>query len=124
MVICVNFQVYDSRTTDPVSRNKIPEKGLTMRVVSDLTSPFEGLNHMVYCDNFYSSGPLIEMLANKKNFVVGTIKMTVAGFPPLKDVKPEKGSYVSTSVGSINYFVFHDRKVVCLLQMFEVVCCR
>ena len=54
------------------------------------------------------------MLANKKIFVVGTIKRTAAGFPPsLKDVKPEKGSYVSTSVGSIKYFVFHDRKVVC-----------
>ena len=50
---------------------------------------------------------------NKKNFGVGTIKRTAAGFPPLKDVKPEKGSYVSTSVESINYFVFHDRKVVC-----------
>ena len=109
-----NFQVYEGRTTDPVSRKKISEKGLTMRVVSDLTSPFEGLNHVVYCDNFYTSGPLIEMLANKKIFVVGTIKRTAAGFPPsLKDVKPEKGSYVSTTVGSINYFVFHDRKVVC-----------
>ena len=84
-----------------------------MRVVSDLTSPFEGLNHVVYCDNFYTSGPLIEMLAKKQIFVVGTIKRTAAGFPPsLKDVKPGKGSYVSTSVESINYFVFHDRKVV------------
>ena len=54
------------------------------------------------------------MLANKKIFVVGTIERTAAGFPPsLKDVKPEKGSYVATSVGSINYFVFHHCKVVC-----------
>ena len=49
------------------------------------------------------------MLANKI-FIVGTFKRTAAGFPHLKDVKPEKGSYVSTS---INYFVFHDRKVMC-----------
>ena len=68
------------------------------------------------CDNFYTSGPLIEMLANKIFFVVSIIKRTAAGFPPsLKDVKPRKGSYVSTSVGSesLNYFVFHDHKVVC-----------
>ena len=31
----------------------------------------------------------------------------------MKDAKPRKGSYVSTSIGSINYFVFHDCKVVC-----------
>ena len=109
-----NFQVYDRRTPDPVSGKKISERGLTMRVVSDLMSPFKGLNHVVYCDNFYTSGPLIGMLANRNIFVVGTIKRTAAGFPlSLKDVKPEKGSYVSTSVGSINYFVFHDHKVVC-----------
>ena len=57
-----NFQVYDSRTTDPVSKKNISEKGLTMRVVSDLTSLFKGLNHVVYFDNFYTSGPLIDML--------------------------------------------------------------
>ena len=63
---------------------------------------------MVYCDNFYTSGP------NKKKFVVSTIKRTAAGFPPsLKVVKPERDSYVSTSAESINYLVFHDRKVVC-----------
>ena len=71
-----------------------------MRVVLDITSPFEGLNHVVSCDNFYTSGPLIEMLANKKIFMVGTIKRTAAGFPPsLKDIKPEKGSYVFYKCG-------------------------
>ena len=60
VVICVIFK---SMMVDPVCRKKISDKGLTMRVVSDLMSPFEGLNH---CDNFYTSGPLIEMFANKK----------------------------------------------------------
>ena len=83
-----SFQVYDGRTTDPVSRKKISEKGLTMRVVSDLTTPFGGLNNVVYCHNFYVSASITE---NNQIFVVGTIKRTAAGFPPsLKDVKPEK----------------------------------
>ena len=57
-----------------------------MRVVSDLMSLFESLNHV--CDNVYTSGPLIEMLANRNIFIVGTINKTAAGFPPsLKDVE-------------------------------------
>ena len=37
-----------------------------VRVISDFTRPSEGLNYVVYCNNYYSSGPLIEMLASKK----------------------------------------------------------
>ena len=41
------------------------EKGLAKRVVGDLVVPFTGVNRVVYCDSFYSSGPLVEMLASE-----------------------------------------------------------
>ena len=39
----------------------------------DLVAPFAGLNHVLYCDNFYSSGPLADELAKEQIFIVGTI---------------------------------------------------
>ena len=62
---------------------------------------------------FFTSGPLVDMLAKDKIFLVGTIRRTAAGFPDsLKTVTSPKGSYVSESVDGKQYFVFHDRKVV------------
>ena len=98
------FQVYHGRPIDPLTGKKVSEKGLTMRVVSDLTAPFEGLNHVVYCDNYFTSGPLVEMLAKKKIFLAGSIQKRAAGFPlSLKASKPPKGSYVSAREAGTNY---------------------
>ena len=58
----------------------------------------------------------MDMLAKDKIFLAGTIRRTTAGFPDsLKTVTPPKGSYVSESVDGKQYFVFHDRKVVCFV---------
>ena len=101
---------------DVVTGEKVPEKGLVKRVVSDLVAPFIGMNHVLYCDNFFTSGPLVDMLAKDKIFLVGTIRRTAAGFPDsLRTVTPPKGSYVSESVDGKQYFVLHDRKIVCFV---------
>lgn len=110
------FQVYHGRPVDELTGRKVPEKGLAKRVVSDLVAPFVGLNHVVYCDNFYSSGPLVDMLANDKIFVAGTIKKCARGFPDsLKRAKPPLGGYVSERVDDKCYFVFQDRREVCFV---------
>ena len=49
------FQVYHGRPTDLLTGRKVLEKGLAKRVVKDLAGPFVGLNHVIHCDNFYSS---------------------------------------------------------------------
>ena len=107
------FQFYDGRPVDVVTEEKVPEKGLVKRVVPDLVAPFVGTNHVVYCDNYFTSGPLVDMLAKDKIYLVGSIQRRAAGFPDsLKTVNPPKGSYVSESVDGKNYFVFSDRKIV------------
>ena len=68
------FQVYHGRQVDEVTGKRTPEKGLAKQVVTDLVAPFAGLNHVVYCDNFYSSGPLTDTLAKDQIFIVCTIK--------------------------------------------------
>ena len=62
------FQVYDGRPIDPETGKKTPEKGLVKRVVSDLVAPFIGMNHVVYRDNFFTSGPLVDMLLKDQIF--------------------------------------------------------
>ena len=111
------FQVYDGKPRDPVTGKAVREKGLVNRVVTDLVAPFEDHNHVVYCDNFFTSGPLVDALYEMKIFLVGTIKKTACGFPSsLASVVPPKGSYVSESVAGKQYYVFNDRKVVCFVS--------
>ena len=65
------FQIYHGTPTNPVTGEKTPEKGLAKRVVGDLVAPFTGVNHVVYCDNFYSSGPLVKIWpVNKYSLLV------------------------------------------------------
>ena len=75
------FQVYHGKPVNHLTGEKVAEKGLVRRVVSDLLAPFVGLNHVVYCDNFYSSGPLVDMLVKDEIFLVGTTKKECEGFP-------------------------------------------
>ena len=81
----------------------MPEKGLVKRVVSDIVAPFVGTNLVVYCDNYFTSGTLVDMLAKDKIYLIGS---RVAGFPDsLKTVTPPKGIYVSESVDGKNKIV-------------------
>ena len=109
--LCV-FDVYSGKLTDS-SGKKIAVKGLVKNVVHRLLTPFYGHQHVVYMDNFYTSGPLIEELAKQNVFTVGTILKNAAGFPAsLKDVVLDKGDYTSMTVGDISYSMFNDRRVV------------
>ena len=111
------FQLYEGKPVDSHTGEKVTEKGLVIRVVSELVAPYSGMNHVLYCDNFFTSGPLIDKLYKENVYVVGTIRKTAAGFPDeLKSVIPPKGSYISESVDGKQYFVFNDRKVVCLVS--------
>ena len=79
---------------DLVTGRKAPERGLAKRVVDNLVAPFVGVNHVLYCDKFYSRGPLDDSLVRDRIFFVGTIKKDGKGFSALlKNAKPPKGSY-------------------------------
>ncbi len=107
------FQVYEGRPVNPRTGKKVSERGLTKRVVLDLLNPFEGLNHVVYLDNFFSSVPLVDALAELDIFTAGTIKQRASGFPEvLKGLQPSVGEYASVTVDGTVYSTFHDRKVV------------
>ena len=108
-----SFRLYSGKPVDPSTGKRVRDKGMVKRVVKDLANPFEGMNHVLYMDNFFTSGPLVDELAALKIYVVGTIQQRATGFPnSLKGIKIPKGSYLAQKVGGTCYYVFHDRKVV------------
>ena len=60
------FQVYQGSQVVVVTGKKTPTEGLAN---CDLMA---GLNHVLYCENFYSSGPLADALVKQQIFIVGT----------------------------------------------------
>ena len=109
------FEVYSGRQVDPRTGRAVSEVGQTARVVNELLEPYEGENHVLYVDNFYSSGPLADELASKQIYIVGTIRRNAQGFPQSlrsDSVVPHRGDYMCVSVGANQYFVYHDRRVV------------
>ena len=103
-----NFQLYAGNCTGK------RETGLATRVVLDLVEPFTGYDHVLYLDNFFSSMELALELIKRGVSIVGTVKADSRGLPePLKGkIKLAKGDYVCITVGEINCFAYHDRKVV------------
>ena len=68
-----NFQLYAGKCTAK------PEKGLAKRVVLDLVEPFEGINHVLYLDNYFTSVDLTVALRKKHIYTVGTVKSDSVG---------------------------------------------
>ena len=111
------FQLYKGKPINPTTGKKVVEKGLVKRVVLDLVRLYAGSNHVLYLDNFFTSGPLVDALAEIDIYTAGTIRQKARGFPlALKGVKPAVGAYVSECVGTTVYYTFHDRKVVSLVS--------
>ena len=53
------------------------------------------MNHVLYSDNFFLSGLLVEMLSIDRIFVVGTIRKRALGFPAvLKAATPTADTHV------------------------------
>ena len=108
-----NFQLYAGKCTAK------PEKGLAKRVVLDLVEPFEGINHVLYLDNYFTSVDLTVALRKKHIYTVGTVKSDSVGLPAClkgKKLKFQKGDYkcvtVGTGVSQVNCFAYEDRKLV------------
>ena len=81
-----------------------------------LGRPFSCFNHVVYMDNYFTSGPIVEELAQDNIYVAGTIKQIALGFPEsLKSVKLSKGNYACERVGDIYVIMFLRAAVRCAL---------
>ena len=100
------FQVYEGKP-------EVRESGVIKKVVLDLMAPFQGMNHVVYLDNYFTSGPLVDELAKVKTYTVGTIQQGASGFPQaLKTTEIPPNGYAAQRVENTSYYAFQDRKLV------------
>ena len=72
---CLQFQIYTGKID-----NK-SEKGLGLRVVLDLMSPYFERHHHLYFDNFYTSPKLLLELEKHKTYACGTVRSNRGQFP-------------------------------------------
>ncbi|XP_046678176.1 piggyBac transposable element-derived protein 4-like isoform X1 [Homalodisca vitripennis] len=80
----LTFQVYTGKKKDGS-----PEEKLGERVVLDLTTPYLGLGHCVYYDNFFSSVALTNKLLEEDTFSCATILPNRVEYP-VEELKKDK----------------------------------
>ena len=74
----IRFQIYTGKTTaDPEWANL----GATASTVLELCRDFFGSDRRVFMDNYYTSIPLFERLAEKELWGCGTVKQSRFGIP-------------------------------------------
>lgn len=104
---------FEGKPTDPITGKACTKTGL---VKKSSREPFEGLDHVVYLANFFTSGPLVESLRKKGIFSAGTIKQVAKGFPKyLEKCEAPSWRRICVSRGGgrgEGKDVFHDRTVV------------
>ena len=64
-----DFQVYTGRMVDDEV-----EHGLGEKVVLHLSRNIEGHNHQVFCDNFFTTSKLLELLLDRGVYTCGTTR--------------------------------------------------
>lgn len=112
-----NLQVYTGKQDGGVA-----EHGLGYRVVRELSQPFVGKNHHIFCDNFFTSIKLACDLLRDETYLCGTIRANRRGFPKaLSPQRPEikalrKGESKFYRRGNLVASVWKDTKLVCFLS--------
>lgn len=112
-----NLQVYTGKKDGGQT-----EHGLGYCVVRELTEPFVGKYHHVFCDNFFTSIRLACDLLRDETYMCGTIRPNRQGFPQglrpqTPDVKAmRKGESKFYRRGNLVATVWKDTKLVCFLS--------
>lgn len=102
----LSFDVYTGKKSDQTR-----EYGLGGRVVLDLTTPFLGIGHCIYFDNFFSSIDLVHHLLEETTFTCSTIRSTRDEYPtdmtPDKELKKHEHDFCQ--VGDVSVVKWKDR---------------
>ena len=109
------LQVYTGAANDP------ERKGVASRVVKDLLQRYEGKNHLLYVDNFYSSPTLFIDLLQKGIYCTGTVRTNRKGFPsalipPNKSMPQGSYRFASSTANQLTAVWWKDRKDVFVIS--------
>ena len=116
------FDIYQGKSVTQDVEG-VPNKfGLGERVIYNLTADLKNKNHQVFCDNYFSSVPLMEYLKDNGIMACGTIRSDRKGLP--KGMKADKdlgrGEHdFRISDTGIGYYKWMDNKAVHMVSNFH-----
>lgn len=89
-------------------------KGVTHDIVMQLTEGYQGKNHHLYVDNFYTSPTLFTSLWNASTGACGTLRCNRAGTPGIikKPPKMSKGDIITHRNGQLFFLKWKDKREV------------
>jgi len=97
--------------------------GIAYDVVTRLSQPYEGKNHHIWMDNFFSSPKLFLDLAEKKIWCTGTIRQNKIGWSKelvqkskSRDFNSNRGNFCTYHSGILIGSIWKDKGVVPLLS--------
>lgn len=98
------------------------QHGLGYRVVRELSQPFVGKHHHIFCNNFFTSIKLACDLLRDETYMCGTIRPNRRGFP--NGLSPQKAEVKALRKGESKFYrrgnlvasVWKDTKLVCFLS--------
>ena len=89
------------------------EHGLGERVVLGLTEQYRGGKYKIFCDNFFSSPRLFQMLHSHSLLACGPVQPNRLGFPlDLRGMGLQNGEYQYRQSGPLTAVVWQDKRAV------------
>lgn len=111
------FQVYTGRKRNAKGK-AVTEKGLSSRVVQDLTAGLWGKKHKIVMDNYFASVDLFQTMLKHGLYCTGTVRTNRLGWPAeLKGkVVTKQGDFVQCQDGNFTATSWHDKRQVNFLS--------
>jgi len=110
----LQVEVYEGKARTPARIEQRSQFGLGFDVVNELTRKWQGKNHVVVFDRFFSSVTLLEHLLQKKTYAISTVMMNRKGLPPsAKKLQLKKSAPLRQyRKGNVLLTVFYDKRQI------------
>jgi len=116
----LQVEVYEGKARTPARLKLRSTYGVGYDIVTELTRQYQGKNHIVYYDRWFSSVPLAEHLLRNGIYANSTIKQDRAGLPPgsrkLKLKKTDSCRQQRKGNSNLLFTVFYEKRQVAHLS--------
>ncbi len=118
---CLLFDVYTGKAGNPQQRARVQGHGLGYDVVWRLSGPYQGLNHHLYYDRYFSSVKLASDLLDAKTYITSTIMANRKELPQqVKKLKlKNQGECKVYQKNNLGVTVYKDKRQITMLSSGE-----
>ncbi|OXA42206.1 PiggyBac transposable element-derived protein 4 [Folsomia candida] len=111
--VILSSMIYSGKTHDLKFSTK--EFGYGGAIVMQLMEPYLGLNHHIYCDNWFTSPNLALELLSRQTYLCGTIRKDRKNLDAPK-TKMKKGEVIVKSANEVMTEFWRDKKIVSMIS--------